>query len=181
MLPQSLNIEEGLSMNNLINKNALIGFIMAGDPDLETTKNCIISMYKAGADMVELGIPFSDPIAESSVIQAANIRALKSETFLNKIFKMIKEVRKETDIKIIFHSYINPIFNYGYENFFKKCNETNVAGIVSPDLPFEEKKEIKEFADKYNIHIISLIVPAKKKELKKSQKIQQVSYILYIQ
>ena len=130
-------------MNNIINKNSLIAFIMAGDPNIETTKNCIISMAKAGADVIELGIPFSDPIAESSIIQAANIRALKSETYLNKIFTMIEEVRKTTDIKIIFHSYINPIFNYGYDNFFKMCEKTKVSGIVSPDLPFEEKKEVK--------------------------------------
>lgn len=157
-------------MNNIINKNALIGFIMAGDPDLETTKNCIISMSKAGADMVELGIPFSDPIAESSVIQAANIRALKSETYLNKIFEMIKEVRKFSEIKIIFHSYINPIFNYGYENFFKMCKETGVCGIVSPDLPFEEKNEVKEYAKKYNINIISFVVPTEKNRIEQIAK-----------
>lgn len=157
-------------MNNIIDKNALIGFIMAGDPDLETTKNCIISMAKAGADMVELGIPFSDPIAESSVIQAANIRALKSGTYLNKIFSMIEELRKTTNIKIIFHSYINPIFNYGYENFFRKCNENNIAGIVSPDLPYEEKDEVKEFADKYNVNIISFVVPTEKERIEKIAK-----------
>ena len=157
-------------MNNIINKNALIGFIMAGDPDLETTKNCIISMAKAGADMVELGIPFSDPIAESSVIQAANIRALKSETYLNKIFTMIEEVRKNTDIKIIFHSYIKPIFNNGYEQFFAKCKETKVSGIVSPDLPYEEKSEIKEFADKYGVNIISFVVPASKERIEEIAK-----------
>ena len=89
MLLQLQNIEEGLSMNNIINKNALIGFLMAGDPDLETTKNCIISMAQAGAGMVELGIPFSDPIAESTVIQSANIRALKSSTYLKNIFSLI--------------------------------------------------------------------------------------------
>ena len=157
-------------MSNIIkafeNKKALIGFIMAGDPDLDTTKNCIISMSKAGADMVELGIPFSDPIAESSIIQNANIRALKSETYLDKIFEAIKEVRKVSDIQIVFHSYINPIFNYGYENFFKMCKETNVRGIIIPDLPFEEKAEIKEYADKYEIDIISFIVPSPKERIK---------------
>ncbi len=157
-------------MSNIIkafeNKKALIGFIMAGDPDLETTKKCIISMSKAGATMVELGIPFSDPIAESSIIQSANIRALKSGTYLNKIFETIKDVRKESDVQIVFHSYINPIFNYGYENFFKMCKETNVGGIIIPDLPFEEKAEIKEYADKYDIDIISFIVPSPKERIK---------------
>ena len=151
------------------NEKALIGFIMAGDPDLKTTKDCIMSMAKAGANMVELGIPFSDPIAESTVIQNANIRALKSETYLNKIFEMIKEVRKESNISIIFHSYINPIFNYGYENFFKMCNETKVDGVLIPDLPLEEKNEIKEFADKYEIDIISFVVPSTK------QRVQEIA------
>ena len=100
-------------------------------------------MAEAGAGMVELGIPFSDPIAESSVIQSANIRALKSGTYLNGIFSMIENLRKTTDIPVIFHSYINPVFNYGYENFFKMCAQTKVVGIVIPDLPYEEKSEIK--------------------------------------
>ena len=166
-------------MNNLINKNSLIAFIMAGDPNLETTKNCIIAMANAGTDVVELGIPFSDPIAESSIIQASNIRALKSETYLDKIFLMIEEVRKVTDIKIIFHSYINPIFNYGYENFFKMCNKTKVSGIVSPDLPFEEKNEIKEFANKYNINIISFVVPSTKERIQEIAK-EATGFIYFV-
>lgn len=147
-------------MNNLIEKNALIGFIMAGDPDLETTKKSIIAMSDAGADMVELGIPFSDPIAESSVIQSSNLRALKSNTNLKNIFLMLEEVRKVTDIKIIFHTYINPVFNFGYDEFFKMCEKVCVSGIVSPDLPYEEKSEVKDYADKYGVSIISFLVPA---------------------
>ncbi len=157
-------------MNNIITKNTLIGFLMAGDPDLETTKNCIISMADAGAGMVELGIPFSDPIAESSVIQSANIRALKSKTYLNGIFSMVEELRKTSDIPVVFHSYINPVFNYGYESFFKMCAQTKVAGIVIPDLPYEEKDEIKEYADKYGVHIISILVPSTQDRIKQIAK-----------
>ena len=156
-------------MNNIKNafKNkALIGFVMAGDPDLDTTKEIIISMANAGADMVELGIPFSDPIAESVVIQSANLRALKSETYLPRIFEMIREVRKTTDISIIFHTYINPVFNFGYEKFFKMCNETKVDGVVIPDLPYEEKLEIKEYADKNEVDIISFVVPTDEDRIK---------------
>lgn len=156
-------------MNNIKNafKNkALIGFVMAGDPDLDTTKEIIISMANAGADMVELGIPFSDPIAESVVIQSANLRALKSETYLPRIFEMIREVRKTTDISIIFHTYINPVFNFGYEKFFKMCNETKVDGVVIPDLPYEEKQEIKEYADKNEVDIISFVVPTDETRIK---------------
>ena len=154
------------NIRNAFSNKALIGFVMAGDPDLDTTKEIIISMAKAGADMVELGIPFSDPIAESSVIQSANLRALKSETYLPRIFEMIKDVRKNTDISIIFHTYINPVFNYGYENFFKMCNETKVDGVVIPDLPYEEKQEIKEYADKNEVDIISFVVPTEEDRIK---------------
>ena len=154
------------NIKNAFQNKALIGFVMAGDPDLDTTKDIIISMANAGADMVELGIPFSDPIAESSVIQSANLRALKSETYLPRIFEMIKEVRKTTDISIIFHTYINPVFNFGYEEFFKKCNETKVDGVVIPDLPYEEKQEIKEYADKNEVDIISFVVPSDEERIK---------------
>ena len=154
------------NIRNAFSNKALIGFVMAGDPDVDTTKEIIISMAKAGADMVELGIPFSDPIAESSVIQSANLRALKSETYLPRIFEMIKDVRKNTDISIIFHTYINPVFNYGYENFFKMCNETKVDGVVIPDLPYEEKQEIKEYADKNEVDIISFVVPTEEDRIK---------------
>lgn len=147
------------NIKNVFNQKTLIGFIMAGDPDLHTTKSVICAMADAGADMVELGIPFSDPIAESSIVQSANLRALKSETYLPAIFEMVKEVRKLTQISIIFHTYINPVFNYGYENFFKKCSEVNIDGIVIPDLPYEEKSEIKEYATKYGVDIISFVVP----------------------
>lgn len=153
------------NINEAFTKKALIGFLMAGDPDLNTTKETIVSMAKAGANMIELGIPFSDPIAESSVIQSANLRALKSETYLPKIFDMVKDVRKTSDISIIFHTYINPVFNYGYEEFFKKCAEVNVGGIIIPDLPYEEKDEIKQYANKYGVNIISFVVPTEKKRI----------------
>ncbi len=145
---------------------AFIGFLTAGDPDLITTKECIYMMEKAGADLIEIGIPFSDPIAEGVVIQSANIRALKSGTCLNKIFETVKEVRKKTQIPIVFLTYLNPVFNYGYENFFKTCKDTGVDGIIIPDLPFEEKNEIKDFADKYSIDIISLIAPTSEDRIK---------------
>ncbi len=153
------------NINNAFKTKSLFAFVMAGDPDLNTTKETIISMAKAGANMIELGIPFSDPIAESSVIQSANLRALKSETYLPCIFEMIADVRKETNISIIFHTYINPVFNYGYEKFFKKCAEVNVNGIIIPDLPYEEKSEIKEYANKYDVDIISILVPTDKKRI----------------
>ena len=145
---------------------AFIGFLTAGDPDLETTKKCIISMEKAGADLIEIGIPFSDPIAEGIVIQGANIRALKSNTCLNDIFDMVKQLRTETKIPMVFLTYVNPVFNYGYEKFFKTCKETGVDGVIIPDLPYEEKNELKEYADKYDIDVISLIAPTSHDRIK---------------
>ena len=152
------------------NKKAFIGFLTAGDPDIETTKECIIAMEEAGADLIEIGIPFSDPIAEGIVIQGANIRALESETCLDDVFKLVKSVRTKTNIPIVFLTYINPIFNYGYENFFKTCKEAGVDGIIIPDLPYEEKEEIKHTAEKYEIDIISLIAPTSHERILKIAK-----------
>ncbi len=155
------------NINNAFkNGKAFIGFLTAGDPDLETTTECIIAMDEAGADLIEIGIPFSDPIAEGSVIQSANIRALKSNTHLDNIFETVKFVRTKTDIPMVFLTYINPVFNYGYEKFFCTCNKTGVDGIIIPDLPFEEKEEILEYTDKYDIDIISLIAPTSEDRIK---------------
>lgn len=156
--------------NAFNNKKAFIGFLTAGDPDIDTTKECIIAMEEAGADLIEIGIPFSDPIAEGIVIQGANIRALKSNTCLTDIFNMIKQIRTKTQIPIVFLTYINPVFNFGYENFFQTCKETGVDGIIIPDLPFEEKEEIKIPADKYGIDIISLIAPTSNERIKEIAK-----------
>lgn len=161
-------------MSNIKNafnkKKAFIGFITAGDPDINTTKECIIAMEEAGADLIEIGIPFSDPIAEGIVIQGANIRALKCNTCLPEIFNMIKQIRTKTQIPIVFLTYINPVFNFGYEKFFQTCKETGVDGVIIPDLPFEEKEEIKSPADKYDIDIISLIAPTSNERIKEIAK-----------
>jgi len=152
------------------NGKAFIGFLTAGDPDLNNTKECIFSMQKAGADLIEIGIPFSDPIAEGPVIQNANIRALKVGTSLEKIFKLVKEIRGKSDIPIVFLTYINPVFNFGYENFFKTAQITGVDGVIIPDLPYEEKNEISCYAEKYNVDIISLIAPTSNDRIQKIAK-----------
>lgn len=152
------------------NKKAFIGFLTAGDPDIETTKKCIYKMEEAGADLIEIGIPFSDPIAEGIVIQEANIRALQAKTTVAKIFEMVKELRKEIKIPLVFLTYINPVFNYGYEKFFKECQLSGIDGIIIPDLPFEEKSEIKDITDKYNVDLISLIAPTSNERIKEIAK-----------
>lgn len=148
------------------NKKAFIGFLTAGDPDLDTTEQCILAMERAGADLVEIGIPFSDPIAEGIVIQEANIRALKAGTNLQKIFNLVKSVRNKVNIPLVFLTYINPLFNWGYDNFLKKCKETGIDGLIIPDLPYEEKNEINEIAKKYDVDIISLIAPTSTERIK---------------
>jgi tryptophan synthase alpha chain len=138
---------------------AFVPFITSGDPDLETTKKLILALDKAGATVVELGIPFSDPVAEGEVIQQANLRALKKGCTTDKIFDMIKEVRKETQVPLVFLTYINPIFTYGTDKFYAKCAEVGVDGTIIPDIPFEEKGEVLDSCKKYGVDLISLIAP----------------------
>lgn len=148
------------------NKKAFIGFLTAGDPNLNKTKDYILDMEKAGADLIEIGIPFSDPIAEGEVIQRANIRALNQLTNLEKIFSMVESVRKNTSIPLVFLSYANPIYNYGYKEFLAKCKEIGIDGIIIPDMPFEESGEIRNIAQIYNVDIITLIAPTSKERIK---------------
>ena len=153
--------------NAFKNGTAFIGFLTAGDPTTEKTVEYILAMEEAGCDLIEIGIPFSDPMAEGIVIQDANVRALKHNTTTDDVFDIVREVRKKTDVPLVFLTYINPVFFYGYEKFFKKCNELGVDGIISPDLPFEEKNEIKDIALANDVDVISLIAPTSKQRIQK--------------
>lgn len=144
---------------------AFIGFLTAGDPSLDKTEEFILEMANSGADLVEIGIPFSDPIAEGEVIQNANVRALSNGATVKKVFEMVASVRKKTDIPLVFLTYLNPVFHYGYEEFLSKCNEVGIDGIIIPDLPYEEKGEINEVAKKHDIDIISMIAPTSKQRI----------------
>ncbi|MDE6788055.1 MAG: tryptophan synthase subunit alpha [Ruminococcus sp.] len=141
------------------NGKAFIPFITCGDPDLDTTAEIVRSAVKAGADLIELGIPFSDPTAEGPVIQGANIRALAGGVTTDKVFELVKNLRKDVEIPLVFMTYANVVFSYGAERFMKRCQETGIDGIILPDLPFEEKEEFSEVAQKYGIDMISLIAP----------------------
>ncbi len=146
---------------------AFIGFLTAGDPTTEKTVEYILAMEEAGCDLIEIGIPFSDPMAEGVVIQDANVRALKHNTTTDDVFDVVKAVREKTDVPLVFLTYINPVFFYGYEAFFKRCNELGVDGIISPDLPYEEKGEIADIALKNDVDVISLIAPTSKERIQK--------------
>lgn len=150
------------------NKKAFVGFLTAGDPSLEKTEEFIMTMEKAGASVVEIGVPFSDPIAEAPVVQEANVRALSAEggCTTDMIFDMLSRVKDKVSIPIVLMTYLNPIFKYGYDAFMKKCNETGVAGIIIPDMPYDEREEILPMADKYGVNIISLVAPAGKKRIR---------------
>ena len=158
---------------------AFIAFLTGGDPAPEKTVEYILMMEKAGADLIEIGIPFSDPTAEGVVIQDANIRALKAGTTTDKIFEIVKEVRKTSQIPLVFLTYLNPVFHYGYEAFFKKCKEYQVDGLIIPDLPFEEKGELLDVCRAYGIDIISLVAPTSHERIRMiAEKAQGFLYVV---
>ena len=141
------------------NGKAFIPFITCGDPDLETTKACVREMVKNGADLIELGIPFSDPTAEGAVIQSANVRALAGGVTTDKIFEMVVELRKDIHIPMVFMTYANVVYSYGAERFISTCARIGMDGLILPDLPFEEKDEFRPLCQKYDVDLISLIAP----------------------
>lgn len=138
------------------NETAFIPYITAGDPDLKTTKDIVFALEKAGADIIELGIPFSDPLADGPIIQKAAGRSLEKGTDLEKVFKTVKEIRKESEIPLVFLVYINTVLQYGFEKLVDKCAETGVDGLIIPDLPVEERKEIKEMMKNTPVDLIPL-------------------------
>lgn len=141
------------------NGKALIGFLTGGDPSLEKTQEYILTMAASGADLVEIGIPFSDPIAEGEVILRANNRALHAGTTTDKIFDMVESIRKKTDVPLVLLTYMNPVFVYGIPRFFTRCRQCGIDGIIIPDLPFEEQDEIMESASQNRIDVITMIAP----------------------
>ena len=152
--------------NAFENKKAFIGFLTAGDPTFEDSFNNIMAMVKGGADLIEIGIPFSDPIAEGPVIQDANIRALSHGMTTDRAFELAEKVRQNTDIPICFMTYLNPVFKYGYDRFFERCQKIGVDGLICPDMPYEEKHEAADVAQKYGVSIISLIAPTSEDRIK---------------
>ena len=141
------------------NGKAFIAFITCGDPDLETTAAAVRAAVSNGADLIELGIPFSDPTAEGPVIQGANLRALHGGITTDKIFAFVKELRHDVEVPMVFMTYANVVFSYGAERFIAKCKEAKIDGLILPDLPFEEKEEFLPTCHQYGIDLVSLIAP----------------------
>ncbi|MFP3088945.1 tryptophan synthase subunit alpha [Treponema sp. TIM-1] len=151
--------------NAFQNGKAFIGFVTGGDPGIEKTEAFVLEMVRAGADLVEIGIPFSDPIAEGPVIQRANIRALSSGTTTDKLFNLVEKLRRNIETPLVFLTYLNPVFSYGYDRFFKRCRDTGVDGIIIPDLPFEEQGEVRDISARYGVDLISLIAPTSEERI----------------
>ena len=174
MLRQSQGTEERIFMSKITdafkNGKAFIPFVTAGDPCLEVTEQILIEMDKNGADIIEVGIPFSDPIAEGIVIQEADIRALASGTTTDKIFDMLAKVRPQLSCAVALMTYINPVYVYGVEKFMAKCSELDINAVIIPDTSFEEKEVLQPTCDKYGIENISFVAPTSNERVQKTAK-----------
>lgn len=158
-----------LKFKDLKNKDekAMISFITAGDPDFKITEELVYGMEEAGADIIELGIPYSDPIADGVTIQKSSARALKNGTTISKIMQCVKSIRVNTEIPLVYLVYYNSVFKYGIDRFIEECKKVGIDGIIIPDLPIEERKEILNIADKFEIALIPLIAPTSKERIEK--------------
>ncbi|MDR3314815.1 MAG: tryptophan synthase subunit alpha [Oscillospiraceae bacterium] len=149
------------------NGKAFIAFLTGGDPTLAKSEEFIYEMIAGGADLIEIGVPFSDPIAEGEVIQRANLRALQAGATLPKLFDLVARVRQKSEIPLVFLTYLNPVFRYGYAAFFQKCREVGLDGVIIPDLPAEEQEEACVFARQEGVDVISLIAPTSAARVRK--------------
>ena len=142
-------------------KNGILSlYFCAGHPSLDSTAQIIRTLEKNGVDMIEVGIPFSDPMADGPVIQDAATKALRNGMTLKLLFEQLSDIRKDVKMPLVLMGYLNPVYQYGYDAFFKKCSETGIDGVIIPDLPFKDYLEtVKAIADKYDVRIIMLITP----------------------
>ena len=157
---------------------AFIAFITCGDPDLETTSNAVRGAVENGADLIELGIPFSDPTAEGPVIQGANLRALTGGVTTDQICAFVKDLRREINVPMVFMTYANVVFSYGPERFLSRCKDVAIDGLILPDLPFEEKEEFLPFCRRYGVDLVSLIAPTSENRIARIAK--EAEGFLYI-
>lgn len=157
---------------------ALIGFLTAGVPSAEDTLRYMEDLETAGADLIEIGVPFSDPVADGAVIMEADVQALKNKVYLPQVMEIVKAFRKQSETPLVFLSYYNPIFNYGVKNFFEEAKAIGLDGVAIPDLPYEEQMEICPFADTYGIDIIQIIGPASEERI--CQNVKNATGFVYI-
>ena len=141
------------------NGKAFIAFITCGDPDTDTTISAVKEAVKNGADLIELGIPFSDPTAEGPVIQNANVKALKNGITTDKVFELVKVLRKDVTVPMVFMTYANVVYSYDAEKFISTCKDIGIDGLILPDIPYEEKDEFIDICHKYGVDLISFVAP----------------------
>jgi len=157
---------------------ALIGFLTAGVPSAEDTLRYMEDLETAGADLIEIGVPFSDPVADGAVIMEADVQALKNKVHLPQVMEIVKAFRKQSETPLVFLTYYNPIFNYGVKKFFEEAKDIGLDGVAIPDLPYEEQMEIRPFADIYEIDIIQIIGPASEERI--CQNVRNATGFIYI-
>lgn len=157
---------------------ALIGFLTAGVPSAEDTLRYMEDLETAGADLIEIGVPFSDPVADGAVIMEADVQALKNKVHLPQVMEIVKAFRKQSETPLVFLTYYNPIFNYGVKKFFEEAKDIGLDGVAIPDLPYEEQMEIRPFADTYGIDIIQIIGPASEERI--CQNVRNATGFIYI-
>ena len=161
-------------------KKAFIAYITAGDPDLKMTVSIVLALERAGVDIVELGIPFSDPVADGPTIQAASQRALERGTSLEKIFSMAQKLRQKTQIPVVFMTYYNPVFQFGLERFFKACRDIGVDGVIVPDLPLEEAGDAVKLGKKNHVAVIFLAAPTSTGPRIRAIAVKSKGFIYYV-
>jgi len=157
---------------------ALIGFLTAGVPSAEDTLRYMEDLETAGADLIEIGVPFSDPVADGAVIMEADVQALKNKVHLPQVMEIVKAFREQSETPLVFLTYYNPIFNYGVKKFFEEAKDIGLDGVAIPDLPYEEQMEIRPFADTYGIDIIQIIGPASEERI--CQNVENATGFVYI-
>lgn len=151
--------------NAFVNGKAFIAFVTGGDPTLDMTQKLILTMQEAGADLIEIGIPFSDPVAEGPVIQEANERALAAGCTTDRLFDALEEIKDQVRVPLVFLTYINPIFTYGKEAFMKRCKKAGIDGLIVPDLPYEERAEIAGTCDEFGVDLITMVAPTSRERI----------------
>ena len=161
-------------------EKAFIAYITAGDPDLRTTGKIALALENSGVDIIELGIPFSDPVADGPTIQAASQRALAKGASLKKIFAMVRDLRSKTRIPLLFMTYYNPVFKFGLDKFFKACRETGVDGVIIPDLPVEEAREAIGLGKRHGVATVFLVAPTSPKSRIKTIAAKAKGFIYYV-
>lgn len=159
-------IDERFNKLKQENKKALITFLTVGDPDIDTSEKAILIMQEEGVDLIELGVPFSDPAADGPTIQRADERARENGTDIFKVFELVEKIRDKVEIPMVFLLYYNVIIQYGTEEFFARCAKAGVDGLIIPDLPYEESGEIKEYTEKYGVYQINLVSPISRNRIK---------------